>query len=328
MSAPETETADPADPEAAPTVAHPEPRWLTGPPPTTGGRSVRWREIAGRDLAGRMRSLGRRARRRPLRRGLFAVLLVLVPTVVAAVVSAQQPPTYAAEAEILYRGGQTTTSDTIERELETQRVLMVNRTAIDSAARAVGHDPESVSKRVDTKVVEGSNVLRLRAEDRSRRVARVLVESLVARYTAVVQQSATNRLDAQRQAVDAQIAGANARLAQIGDRVRQITGVGLQQPPPLQAELRALESEADTLRQQVVDLQEQSLQWNVANPDAGMATAEVLAGPTILDKPVGPQPLRAAAGGALVGLLLAFGLVTFSRRRRTAGDSEAVVARP
>jgi len=275
-----------------------------------------------------MRSLGRRARRRPLRRGLFAVLLVLVPTVVAAVVSAQQPPTYAAEAEILYRGGQSTTSDTIERELETQRVLMVNRTAIDSAARAVGHDPESVSKSVDTKVVEGSNVLRLRAEDRSRRVARVLVESLVARYTAVVQQSATNRLDAQRQAVDAQIAGANARLAQIADRVRQITAVGLQQPPPLQAEQRALESEADTLRQQVVDLQEQSLQWNVANPDAGMATAEVLAGPTILDKPVGPQPLRAVAGGALVGLLLAFGLVTFSRRRRTPGDSEAVVARP
>src|SRR3954470_24806607 len=138
----------------APPAPHREPPGLTGPPPTTGGRSVRWRGIAGRDLAGRMRSLGRRARRRPLRRGLFAVLLVLVPTVVAAVVSAQQPPTYAAEAEILYRGGQGTTSDTIERELETQRVLMVNRTAIDSAARAVGHDPESVSKRVDTKVVE------------------------------------------------------------------------------------------------------------------------------------------------------------------------------
>src|SRR3954462_5269058 len=145
MSAPETETADPEDRGAPPAVAPPQPRWLTGPPLTTGARPVRWRGIAGRDLAGLMRSLGRRARRRSLRRGLFAVLLVLVPTVVAAVVSAQQPPTYAAEAEILYRGGQGTTSDTIERELETQGVLMVNGTAIDSAARAVGHDPESVS---------------------------------------------------------------------------------------------------------------------------------------------------------------------------------------
>src|SRR3954453_2936546 len=160
MSAPETETADPADPEASPTAAPPEPRWLTGPPPTTGGRSVRWREIAGRDLAGRMRSLGRRARRRPLRRGVFAVLLVLVPTVVAAVVSAQQPPTYAAEAEILYRGGQSTTSDTTERKREPPGALLANGAALDSGAGAVGHDPESVSKRVDTKVVEGTNVLR------------------------------------------------------------------------------------------------------------------------------------------------------------------------
>src|SRR3954453_17485649 len=130
MSAPETETADPADPEAPPTDAHPEPRWLTGPPLTTGARPVRWRGIAGRDLAGLMRSLGRRARRRSLRRGLFAVLLVLVPTVVAAVVSAQQPPTYAAEAEILYRGGQSTTSDTIGRELAAKRGLMGHGPAI------------------------------------------------------------------------------------------------------------------------------------------------------------------------------------------------------
>ena len=42
----------------------------------------------------------------------------------------------------------------------------------------------------------------------------------------------------------------------------------------------------------------------------------VLAPPTVLDEPVGPQPLRAAAAGLLVGLLLVVALLGLLRLRR------------
>src|SRR5215213_5650695 len=273
----------------------------------------------------------------PALQALTVLLIVVVPAAGAALVSAQLPPTYGAVAEILYQGTDATSPETVDRELATQQVLLVSRPAIASASRAVGRDPVEVAKKVDTEVVEGSNVLRLQATDKSAAVARELVTSLSTQYTAVVQETAATRLDQRRQAIVARIDATNTRLSQINDRILTLSrgpaipaGVGnTQLPLGVQAEVRTLETEAQALQQQVADLQEQAVQLD-ANPTTGpqIATAEVVVGPMLLPEPVGPQPLRAAAAGGLVGLLLAFVLVTLVRHRRSAEHREAAVAGP
>ena len=52
---------------------------------------------------------------------------------------------------------------------------------------------------------------------------------------------------------------------------------------------------------------------------SAIGTVEVLAEPDLLDDPVGPQPIRAVAAGALVGLVLGVALLALLRLRRRRG---------
>ena len=257
-----------------------------------------------------------------------AVLLVLLPAALAGYLSAQQPPTYAAVADVLYTPVDSGNTDAVDREMATQQHLLTDRNALATAGRPVGRSATAVLQSLTTEVLDGSDVIRLTVEDESARVARSLAASLVAQYTAEVQARSTARLDEQRSAVEAQISALNTRLGAVIDRTRAIAASGLILPPVLQAEQRSLESEELVLRQQISALQEEAVRWTVDNPDAGMPTADVLTPATVLEEPVGPQPLRAAAAGGLLGLLLAFLLLAFTRVKRSPDVSEAVVPRP
>ncbi len=327
MSTVETSFPETRDLEAVPTPPATSPPLVDGASSTSDGRAGT--ETFAPKVVVRARPRARQRLTSALR-GFAVVLLVVVPAGVAAYVSAQQPPTYGAVAEVLYSGGPAASQEDVDRQLATQRVLLASRSAIASTAQAVGRDPETVAKNVKTEVLEGSSVVRIQVEDRSARVARAIVTSLVTNYQTAVEQQANRGLDERRQAIDAQIVAANDRLAQINDRIRVISvGPGrLPLDQAVQAEVRTLESEAAVLRQQVVDLQQQALQLNPANPEQAIATARIVTDSTVLPEPVGPQPLRAAAAGGLLGLLLVFLLVTFvPHRHRRRADDEAAVAR-
>lgn len=265
-----------------------------------------------------------RRRRWPV---VLSVLLVLLPAGLAAGISAQQPPTYAAVADILYEGDVSGSSESIERQLATQQVLLTNRSAIDAAAEQGGRSPEDLLDAVSVEIVEGSNVLRVRVEHGNRTGAVDLAQSLVDRYVAVVAERVSARREQQSKVVDQQISGLTERLVAIAARVGAIAAIA-DPPPTLVAEQRGLEEEAKVLRQQVADLQEKVLASDVEDLQAGVGRAEVLSPPTALDQPVAPQPTRAGAGGALVGLALAFALLTSTRQRRARFGPEAGVARP
>lgn len=329
-----TDLTGPSTSEDDGTVGPPSPTSPVSPaePPRANGARV---AAASGDVGGGPLVSARPRQRRVARflPALVALLLVLLPAGGAALFSARQAPTYAAVAEVLYHGVFTESSEVIERELATQRVLLVDRGAIDDAARTVRLPAQQVAENVTVELVEGSNVLRLQAEAVDPEVARTITESLLTAYTSAVQGRESSRMTEQQDAVAARMQSLTERMAAIDQRGAAIAAeIGARpaaQPPPapLAAEQRALESEAQVLRQQIANLEEESLRWSIDNPDAGLATVEVLAAPTVLDEPVGPQPLRAAAGGALIGLVLAFLWVT-SVRRRSASDREAVVARP
>jgi len=164
---------------------------------------------------------------------LLVAALLLVPSAGAAVWSALQPSTYAAQVDLLHEPSDTSASDSIDRQLATHQVLLLRRSLLNDVAEAVGRDPEELVENVTVEVVAGSSILRLQVVDQdSDRVERAA--------------------------------------AAVADR-----SVGL----------------ADGFA-----------------PTSGIGRVQVVSAPTLLDEPVGPQPLRAAAAGALLGLVL---VVTF-----------------
>lgn len=265
----------------------------------------------------------RPGRRRSILLAVAALLLLVLPPVLAGYRSAQQPPTYAAQADIVYTPTVAADTEVFEREMATQEQLLLNRNALGAAGQLVGLSAAEVAERVQVEALEGSDLIRVRVEDGSASDARRITESLVTQYTDRVSARAAERAQAQQAAVDERIGALDRRLIEISDRIRVISAGGAFAPPPLQAEQRSLETEAEVLREQISSLQQEALRRAVENPSAGMPTAEVLVPAAPLAEPVGPQPMRAVAGGALLGMLLAFLLLAFTRTRHPAGAPEA-----
>lgn len=299
------ETVRPAPPDPTPSVIKRARARLNGESRPAGG-----------PLPGSVR------RRRTRTLVLAATLLVLLPAAGAAFFANRQPATYAAEAELVYRGVDTGSTDVIGRELETQQLLLTGAPAVEVAARAVRQSPADLAKRVSTQVVKASNLVRLRVQDHSASVARQVASSLVTQYTQTLQKKVADRIAQHNQPIDAQLHTLNTRLAAITDRLRVIGSSDINVPNALQSEQTSLQSEQTAVRQQIAELQTQEIAWTTTNPTAGLATVDVVSPATVLPRPVGPQPLRAAAAGALVGLLLAFLLVAFARRRQAPGETE------
>lgn len=267
-------------------------------PPPSGDRAARSRRLPTAAVA-----------------GLVAALLVL-PTAGAAGLSALQPPVYAAQVDVLYEGPVTGSAQSIERELATQQVLMTSRPLVDRAARAAGVPGQELAAAATVEVVEESNVLRLQVADtdpdRARAAARAIVDEYVA---AVREQAATSGGAAQeRDLLAAQVQDLTAQLA---EKVAQVANLAATPSPSasVQSQQRAAEAEAQLIRQRLSEVQKQALAAELSVLEESSGRAQVLAEPSLLDDPIAPQPLRAAAGGALVGLVLAAALVALLRLR-------------
>jgi uncharacterized protein involved in exopolysaccharide biosynthesis len=238
-----------------------------------------------------------------------AVALVVVNAVLAGMYSASGPAVYAAQADLIYNRSGTSPAQDIERELATQQVLLASRSHISEAAEAVGLEPGELSKRVEVEVVEDSRVLRLRVQheepERALRAAQDLVEAYQA--TVAEQSSAVDTSDEERRLLQERIAALEERLGPVQRRRAEIGAVDTPSAA-LSAELRDLEEEAGALRQQIAAHQLEMTNSDVRGLQVSAAAVEVLTPPFVLDDPIGPQPLRAAVAGLLVGILYAAGL--------------------
>ena len=173
---------------------------------------------------------------------LVLVLLVLVaaPAGVAAWLSSQQPPEYAAVVELIHQPEDDSSVEGVDREMATHQVLLQRRTLLQEVADGAGRTTDELSDDLSVEIVDGSSVLRVELVDTYPERGRVTLDDLVERYLASA------------------------------DRLTASSDIG---------QLRAL-------------------------------------APTdVLDEPVGPQPLRAAAAGVLLGILLAGVLLALLRVR-------------
>ncbi len=184
--------------------------------------------------------------------------VLLLPTAGAAVLSAAQPPTWAAGVDLLHEAADPSSAEGVQREMTTQQVLLLRRPLIEEAAAAVGRDPESLLDDVSVETVEDSAVLHLQVRDRDGERARETVQYLADHY---------------------------------------LESAG--QPPPAPPAPEAPEAPDAP-----------------AAPDIG--TLRVLGEPWVLDEPVAPEPLRAAAAGFLLGSVLVVVLLLLAGRQRNA----------
>jgi uncharacterized protein involved in exopolysaccharide biosynthesis len=243
-------------------------------------------------------------------------LLLVAPTAGAAVVSSMQPDVYAVVADLLYRPVETSSPESIERELATQKAVLMSRRVVDPAALAAGMEVKELSKAMEIEVVEESNLLRVRVEDTSRRTALTAATAVLDTYRATIaEQSASATAEEERALLQRQVNTLTAQLNDINTRLGQIAVV-LIPPVPMQTESVVLQQEAQLIRDRVLELQNQLIESDVQVLREGAGRVRVLVQPTVLPEPAGPKPLQAAAAGALAGLVLAVGLVALLRLRR------------
>lgn len=249
-------------------------------------------------------------RRRRLRAPERVLLTVLALALVALgagagnAVADRMPNLYAAHADVLYPLVQEQPTGFLrqDRNLSTQEVLLASRTVLEPVSTQFGIPVEDLAERLETEVVDESEVIRVEFRDPSRAQARKVLVAIVTRYLEV---SNNPQRTALRAYLDAQLADVQARLVTARAAAEGET-LGLTQAA--QAEIDALVQREATLQSQIDEDQLAA----IAGP-----VPQITVPPYVEHDRVSPQPLLTVGGGALAGLVVAVIAVAVLARRLT-----------
>jgi uncharacterized protein involved in exopolysaccharide biosynthesis len=262
---------------------------------------------------------------RDLEVGLLAavVALVLLMTLGAAglayALAGMGEERYAAEAQILYDSP--ASGAELDQELATQEVLLQSRAVLAPLAEEVGVRVADLQRALDVDIVGGSQILELRFEHSDPDVAVVVLGGIAERYVALSRDTAGQELGGAQGIVEERLAATEEQLAAATARRDELAlareqAAGATGTPPADVEERSLDAEIIRLQQQLGSLQERAVGLQLETES--LASARLLDDVYVLEDPVGPRPLPAAAAGALVGLVVSGGAVALYLRRRSA----------
>lgn len=245
-----------------------------------------------------------------VRLAVIAVAIILLGAVAGFVGALGWPKTYAARAEILFpiTEEQPTGFLREDRNITTQLVLMTGRPVLDPVAAQQARPVEDLQRHVTASVLQSSEIIQVQVTDGSPQRALQTTQAVVNSYLVVNQ---TNE-PLLRQRLDTQLAAATVALTEAQNRLAaQQTEVtnGTAQAATL-APLQTAVQTAQT-RQQQLQSQLDGVNQAQANPIAQLITPPYQAGV------VSPNTGFAASAGALVGLLLAVGVVAVVARSWT-----------
>jgi uncharacterized protein involved in exopolysaccharide biosynthesis len=224
------------------------------------------------------------------------------------------PKTYGARAEILYPISQGQGGDPLrqDRQLSTQLVFLKSRAVLGPVTQKQGRQFEELDKDVSVKVLENSEVIQVEAHGSSELAAMQTLQAVMDGYLALAGQ-----LNGVASDLESQLSGARQKSAQRQTGVQELTTAVLAGAATQASLIEARTQLAASLdREKVIQarIDEVKLTGQIG-PDTQLLTP-----PYSLPDPVSPQPLVAAGTGALVGLLVAGGLVVvvvMGARRRT-----------
>ncbi|MDQ4094422.1 MAG: hypothetical protein M3143_13845 [Actinomycetota bacterium] len=224
------------------------------------------------------------------------------------------PKTYGARAEIFYAINRDQGGDPLRqnRQLSTQLVLLKSRAVLGPVAQKQDRQFEDLDKDVSVKVLDNSEVIQVEAHGSTELAAMQTLQAVLDDYLALAGQPSGVARDLQTQLADAR-----QNTTQLQVRVQELT-TGVLAATATQTSLNdaraQLAASSDREKAFQARIDEVTLTGQVG-PDSQLLTP-----PYFLPDPVSPQPLIAAATGALVGLLVAGGvvlIVVVGARRRT-----------
>ncbi|MGH3834922.1 MAG: hypothetical protein ACRDSF_04350 [Pseudonocardiaceae bacterium] len=243
---------------------------------------------------------------------LVALILILLGTAAGLAGALAMPKTYGARAEILYpigqdqQGGDPLRQD---RSLSTQLVYLKSRAVLGPIAQKQGLPFKDLDENLSVEVLQTSEVIQVEARGSTKETARQTLQAVMDGYLALAGQptGVTRNLDLQ-------LADTRANTARIQTQVDQLT--------PAVLAGTATQASLNDARTQLTEsvAREKAIQARIDEINLTGRTgpnAQLLTAPYALPDPVSPQPLIAAGTGALVGLLVAGGVVAVGARRRT-----------
>lgn len=275
-----------------------------------------------------MSSLAYESRRRPVRQvskkslprlrlGITAFVIVVIATVAGYVLSAVQPTTWGGRAQIQFVPGGETDAES-ERQLATQRIMITSRPVLEPIAAAADTQVDELQQRVSVQSLGASEILEITVSDLRMEHARQTAGAIADAYVSVVassNQGGGAAAEAARSIIDDRIASVERELdtvqANLNKVNKRLARAGEDPPPRLSSDQRRLEDQADELRGQHGDLQAQATDLQIDQVQSSRGSARLVSPAYVLEEPLGPRPLQAAAAGALAGLFLASGVTAY-----------------
>ena len=248
------------------------------------------------------------------RLAMLALTIVLLGTAAGLGGALVLPKTYGARAEILYavgdaqQGGDPLKQD---RQLSTQLVLLKSRAVLGPVAQKQGRQFEDLDKDVDVSVLENSNVIQVEAHASTEPVAMQTLQAVVSGYLALA-----GKPSGVARNLEAQLAETRQNTTQLQTRVQQLVPAvlgGTANQTSLDDARAQLAASLDREKAIQARIDEVTLTGQVG------PVAQVLTPPYPLPDPVNPRPLTAVGIGALVGLVVAGGMLAIAARGVSSG---------
>lgn len=288
------------------------------------------RELGEREDADREARASRRAalaRERRARRGfismpliaLVTVVLIAGPAVIAYLIARAQTPEYAAEAEIVLDSSNVSDRILAQRDIDTQRLVLESRAVLEPTAEAEGMTVDELEEKVNVEVDGTTDLLRLSVVDADRQFALRAADGIVETYRETVTSATTERLDQTERLLRQQMTELTNRLSDVQSELSRLAenpdNAFSPEVQQLQAESNFIFGRLGSLQASLTDLEVRRV--------SGTNEVRVVTPAHVLEDPVSPQPLRSAAFGGLIGILMAGAalVVLFRLRSRHAEPS-------
>jgi hypothetical protein len=243
---------------------------------------------------------------------LVALILILLGTGAGLAGALVLPKTYGARAEILYPIGQNQQGgDPLrqDRQLSTQLVFLKSRAVLGPIAQKQGMQFKDLDKNLSVEVLQTSEVIQVEARGSTKEAARQTLQGVMDGYLALADQPSGVTRNLENQLVQTR-----ANTARLQTQVDQFTA-GVLAGTATQTALNDARTQLTASLEREKAIQVRIDEINLTGRSG--PNAQLLTPPYVLPDPVSPQPLIAAGTGALVGLLVAGGVVAVGARRRT-----------
>lgn len=227
----------------------------------------------------------------------LAVLLVIVPAVIAFFVASARSEVYVADGEVLFSRQEEAFID--EKTTETLALIGRSDRVLAPVADRAGVPLQELKQSVATAVVETTTAVAVTVRRDDPDEAAALAESITEQWVESARQPTTPVMTG----IAALIEGRTARL---GELEAELTVSDLSTE-----ERAALQEERSSVLTQLPELEEQLRELEGEDLFLGHE-AEILAPAQAEENPVEPKPLQAAIAGGVVGMLLAGALVALA----------------